>query len=82
MLRCVCTHDIVYWNLSIPVYKNELVSPQIYFNQALHYGNGYTVTVTPSDKASWSVVSKNLIVVTHSQSVPEGTGIMVTVAPK
>ena len=54
---------------------------QIYFNEARHYKNGYSVNITTSPKVdgvTWSL-TRNYVHVTHSQHVPEGTLITVTI---
>ena len=52
---------------------------QIYINEELHYVNGYTVTVTPSDAVQWSSPSKNMIHVEHDASKLQPEAIITVV---
>ena len=52
---------------------------QIYFNKAIHYPKGYTVSITPPTAATWKENSTNYLLVTHNSTLIEGTIIQVTI---
>ncbi|CAI8015649.1 Endoglycoceramidase [Geodia barretti] len=53
---------------------------EIYFNKALHYSQGYTVAVAPSNSVTWKEENDNYVIVSHSRSLPEGALIDVSIS--
>jgi hypothetical protein len=38
----------------------------VYLNEAIYYQNGFSVTLTPNNVATWQRVSQNRIAITHT----------------
>jgi len=67
------------YTLSYKTKKSCTTPTEIYFNQPLHYPNGYQCTVTPSTSAQCILVSSNHLEVHHSSTLPDQTLITITV---
>lgn len=55
---------------------------EIYLNEAWYYPKGYTVTLSPSNAATWKATSTNHIAITTVSGTPDKTVLNVSINPK
>lgn len=69
-------------NFTLSYLQNPAIQAptEIYLNEDFYYSNGYTVTLSPSDAATWKATSKNHIQVSATSST--SSKLLVTITPK